>query len=74
MLTISALRDYMHVALHVDFNFCSLISIFHTTLISYKYIILTQKAKYSSLELVLFKIQNVCNPTYLLSDTQLKLE
>ncbi len=60
LLTTSALCDYMYVVCKFQFLY-SLIS--NTIRISYKEIILTQKANYSSLELALFKIQNLCNPT-----------
>ncbi len=56
MLTTSALRDYVYAACRFQFLY-SLISDRHTIRISYKEIILTQKANYSSFELVI-----LCNP------------
>ncbi len=67
MLTTPALCDYVfvvYISITCRFQFLySLISNCHTIQISYKEIILTQKANFSSLELVLFKIQNLRNPT-----------
>ncbi len=64
MLTISALRDYMYevyISVTCRFQFLySVISNCHTIRISYKE---TQKVNYYFLELVLFKIPNLCNPT-----------
>ncbi len=68
MLTTSALQDNVYVVcISVTFwprfqSLYSLISDCHTIQISYKEILLTQKANYSFLELVLYKIQIVCNP------------
>ncbi len=64
MLTTSALRDYVYVVcISVDFNFCTVILYCHSIGNSYKEIVLlTQKANYCSLELVLFEIQILCNP------------
>ncbi len=69
IITVMICSKIVHVNMHevcvwaCRFQFLySLIHNCHNIQISYKEMILTQKANYSSFELVFFKIQNLCNP------------